>query len=53
MPDLLILLLAGIFGYLALVVAHEVIGVLLRLADDCIKFLMRMFGVRRNRRKRT
>lgn len=37
--------------YVALIVGHKTISVLLILADDCIRFLMKVFGVKRSRRR--
>lgn len=54
MPDALfavqLLVGAGLL-YLVLSTAHAVIGVLLRLADDLIHFLMKVFCVKTSRRK--
>jgi len=40
------------FGaYLALVVGHKAISVVLILADDCLHVLMKIFRVRRSKRR--
>lgn len=47
MPDVVILAVGGVLAYLALLVAHEVISVVLNLLMDTVRFLMKVFCVKR------
>lgn len=48
MPDVVLLAVGGVFAYLALLVAHEVISVVLNLLLDAVRFLMKVFCVKRS-----